>query len=371
MTYRNTERTQYYRSNPKNVFLYNKDYCSSTNSPRLNGRLRIRENQLTLKRHVFREAQGTMNWHLASQQPSYGNSFKLMVPSSPFAASLSTSMKSNVDYLAATRFYDKLSTLHINLAQVLAERQQTINLVANTAARLANAYRKIRRGHNPFTGTATTGKASEVWLEYAYGWTPLLGDVHAAMDIAQIAPPPIKVRSSARDVRSYPNSVFAETVYYNGAFKSVYEQEKVHKYSRSIKATVTVSDPSVVFASQLGLTNPALLTWELLPYSFVVDWFVPIGNWLQMQQALLGISLSQRSTTDTHIVVGSRKGTIIHLDKSKAKWAYGSNQGTFFQREKSRVLSVPSIPLPRVKNPLGVSHALSAIALLRQSFGRR
>jgi hypothetical protein len=39
----------------------------------------------------------------------------------------------------------------------------------------------------------------------------------------------------------------------------------------------------------LGLANPAALVWEALPLSFVFDWFVPVGNWLQGATAEAGL----------------------------------------------------------------------------------
>jgi hypothetical protein len=34
------------------------------------------------------------------------------------------------------------------------------------------------------------------------------------------------------------------------------------------------------FERQLGLLDPASVLWEITPYSFVVDWFVPFGTYL-------------------------------------------------------------------------------------------
>lgn len=273
-------------------------------------------------------------------------------------------------YKAATRFYSELSNININLAQVFAERQQTINLVANTASRLANAYRSFRRGRNPFTGTASSGSASSAWLEYTYGWTPLVSDVYAAMNIASIAPPPIKVRASARESVKVPLVPFREPLNFWNEFVVDYLYEETYDERVTVKAHVHVSDPSVVFASQLGLTNPALLAWELLPYSFVVDWFIPVGNWLQLQQSQLGLSLTATSTTRTLRRVGSFECSKTNIGSSGGGYLLGHEHGRFFQKRKERSLDLPAIPLPRPKNPLSVSHALSALALLRQSFGR-
>ena len=367
MTYRRKEITTRGTS-PSYVRLYDRDYVTSTNSPRVNGRLQICENTLTSDRRNYSELQGSYSYKLRNGTTSLRNPISLFdIAGEPSFGSFPTSMSANVDVLAASRFYTELSQIHINLAQVLAERQQTINLVASTATRIANAYKSLRRGHNPFTGSVSTSSASSAWLEYTYGWTPLLTDVHSAMGIASIHPPPIKVRSSARDQRTYPLSL-VRTLSPFGAFDIKYFREEVVTYQRTIKAHATVSDPSVVFASQLGLTNPALLTWELLPYSFVVDWFVPIGEWLQWQNSLMGISLSSPSTTSTSKRVGSVNAKVDNVRPNQAEWAYGSGEGRYFQRSKTRILSVPSIPLPRVKNPLSVSHALSALALMRQQF---
>lgn len=52
-----------------------------------------------------------------------------------------------------------------------------------------------------------------------------------------------------------------------------------------------------------GFVNLAEVAWELVPLSFVVDWFVPIGDWMASLSSLVGLSITDagysvaRSTT--------------------------------------------------------------------------
>jgi hypothetical protein len=50
-------------------------------------------------------------------------------------------------------------------------------------------------------------------------------------------------------------------------------------------------------ASRLGLINPASVAWELVPFSFVVDWFTGFGSYLDSFTELAGLSVSQEYST--------------------------------------------------------------------------
>lgn len=50
------------------------------------------------------------------------------------------------------------------------------------------------------------------------------------------------------------------------------------------KGTLTcrfkINNPDLLLPAKVGLTNPLSVAWELIPFSFVVDWFLPIGKYL-------------------------------------------------------------------------------------------
>lgn len=120
---------------------------------------------------------------------------------------------------------------------------------------------------------------------------------------------------------------------------------------------------------RFGLTNPLTTIWELVPLSFVGDWFFPIGEWLSH----LDTALRYEHVGGT---VGSRISEIRVL--RSVRYTYG-NMGCTFQDHERKLLDITrsvltGVPTPslngyKLKGPLeqSASHAVSAIALLQAS----
>lgn len=380
MTYR-TKKTLYRRQHRLRTDVYGRypqydpiivntkvSQMTSGNSPRVNGKLQLRQNTLS----SFWSNSNTPSQeftHAALSAYNYNGVFSAGCGPfrGPYALSAAITVPSvyltEATAQATSRFYLRVSNAKVNLAQAFAERQQTVNLIGSTARRLASYYRSFRRGRNPFTGERVNSKnAANLWLQYQYGWAPLVQDVYNVMTLKDHEPPPFIVTSRGREEITLLKNVITPTSYVvrNETFTTTM------RIDVTIRAAIRVVDPSVAFGNNLGLTNPSLLAWELLPYSFVVDWFIPIGNWLEMQNALMGLSLSDKSTTSTVTRYTYAEGRMTCGPASK--WASGSATASYFSKIKNRSLSIPSVPLPRLKNPVSVSHTISALALLRQAF---
>lgn len=374
MTYRNKTSTKTSRFKTPNwcsqqtssnlEIEYISDYLSSTNSSRVNGALALKEN--TLNRVLV---------HTNQEPVLVIPSEALWCPGRVNMPSLETlptppGLTANVYSNAASKFYEGLSNMKVNAAQVFAERQKTADLIANNARRIAQLYLSLKKGRNPFTGKGCNGAhASQLWLEHVYGWTPLVSDVYGAINLHKTNPPPFHY--SAKSSQTYSMKKKA-SVNYAGFTKVESEFDVSGSYRVKIKADVTVIDPVAAFATTLGLTNPAVLVWELLPYSFVVDWFVPVGTFLSSLTATAGLKLTNTSTTtgmvgfcytNTPKLVGYSSNT------GRLTASGGARSHKFVT--VNRVLTIPSVPLPRMKSPVSVTHALNAIALLGASFGRR
>jgi hypothetical protein len=132
-----------------------------------------------------------------------------------------------------------------------------------------------------------------VWLEYSYGWKPLVQDIYTAVNVVQRPFPFRTVRGKAHGkyALSVPYGNYTTHQYYWG----------ISHYSWDIRlllqANVSVSNWVAWRANELGLTNPLSVAWEVIPFSFAVDWFVPIGNYLQSLTDFVGLNLEDSFVT--------------------------------------------------------------------------
>lgn len=177
---------------------------------------------------------------------------------------------------------------------VLGELPRTLQLLLNPAKTLRrgigdylDSLKKRRPNRRGLSRAKFREKAiktvSDTWLEYVYGWLPLVSDIHdAAKALADqkynVNPPIMRLKAAAkfeksRHVTSYPQL-------YNNLGSYV---DYLNKGSVEVIYRVGVGDgPS---ALNEGLTKVGLdlrsfvpTLWELIPYSFVVDYFTNIGD---------------------------------------------------------------------------------------------
>lgn len=108
------------------------------------------------------------------------------------------------------------------------------------------------------------------FLEMRYAWEPTINDVfEAAKAFEMLSNGP---RSSYN--RATKRKRFNDTGVSNyGKHSRVIEVRRSYLYEFYEEMTA---------ARQLGLANPATVVWERLPWSFVFDWFIPIGTYLTL-----------------------------------------------------------------------------------------
>lgn len=265
-----------------------------------------------------------------------------------------------------------------NMGIALAESPQTFRMIALNLKRISVALNAVKHGRldqaaralgtSPsatYYGTTFRGRKaivggnrklvsediSSMWLEIQYGWRPLINDVYEAMKAfeAKTAPPrkSVVVASTSRSVTDQyttPGSLIFNT-----------KKSKI-----SIRVICELQEELSV-ARSLGLYNPAAILWEKVPWSFVVDWAIPIGTYLDVLGTIPHLSARFCSTykvkTESHGVGttdGYRDATVHCHSIELAR----------------RISTSLDVPLPRfqpLKKIASIGHTYNALALLHQA----
>jgi len=125
------------------------------------------------------------------------------------------------------------------------------------------------------------------YLELHFGWSPLIKDIHDAVEV--LSKPIVRVR--VRTKRGAWFHTYVSLASDNGNDRT-YGGDKYTTYQAiTLKADLEVSNPNLALASQCGVVNPLSIAWELVPFSFVVDWFVNVGDFLNTFTDFAGITL--------------------------------------------------------------------------------
>lgn len=239
-------------------------------------------------------------------------------------------------------------------------RLKGVNPAAHAAAKVE--MKKSSRALSHALKTKDAVKAdialSNGWLGLQYGWLPLLCDTKAAAEAlaerdGKAGNYVKEYRASSWDGRPPGYAPPAPFVLGDGG--------------RKISVRIIARLTSVSQATLFGITNPASLIWERLPWSFVFDWFIPIGDYLQRLNFVRAITGEYIVTTRTHIYrTGGNATWISGGIRTSITGASYSYEDVTFKRE---VLSSLSVPLPNVKGLSQIAsfrRALNAIALATQ-----
>lgn len=226
---------------------------------------------------------------------------------------------------------------------------------------VASRRTKSRRKAKTFTPTVTKvapfSAASKIWLELHFGWAPLVKDIYAVIDL--LTNSTLTGVATGKASKTIPWTYVKHT-YPSGA---KYSYQGVHKtrYRVLCQTDWRVVNPNLWLASRLGLVNPASIAWNLIPLSFLIDWFASVNQVLDEWSDFLGVETSNSFYTVTcrdavdSSVVAYYPGSITYF------YQRAQTKSVFIERK----LGIPNVrlgikPLKR----LSMSHSVTASALL-------
>jgi len=192
--------------------------------------------------------------------------------------------------------------------------------------------------------------SANLFLEGVFGWMPLVQDIiSAAKTLTGDNFPAGYISGSGRGVFSVPTSTLTpDTLTVTGGSIQLRS-----KYT----AQVSVQNPNVWLANQLGLLNPAVVAWDLIPWSWVVGMFVNLQSILESFTALYGLSVTDITRTDQSRIVSS---VVMENACPKHQSGYARLLASATDRYKARVkldgIPIPSLTLrmPKLSMKLGL-----------------
>jgi len=284
--------------------------------------------------------------------------------SSPFSATSTYANFKSVSNLN-NRSLSNLAERKMNLGETLAEAKGSFDTIAKRATQFYRMARALRRGDiysaarelgierkkakrikrkTARPGQSVSEAAASGYLELAFGWMPIVSDVYAATDI---------INNGLNKPGSNVRVVSAVSDTYTHVHKSS-TFEHIVKCRCRVMHNYAFAHPSAGHTmAQLGIDNPVATLYAIQPLSFVLDWFLPIGDFLEGFTARSGLG-----SGDSQVLYH----TVHTMKPNYSNYINGVLENKIVQR---RIISpLPSLPDFQVPDQLG--QAITALALIRQ-----
>jgi len=278
---------------------------------------------------------------------------------------------------ALSKFYDGIRRSEVSLDTSVGESRETLGMLNSIAQKFrTEKYRTLYKATQELSRALKKdprGTVASGWLGWHVGWKPFLQDLQNLFNhftTLQTQP-----HMDFVGVVKARGSCYEQKAWYDLYDKVAHKQEGLYRFELGCK--YRISDLTLFNQWQLGLTVRPSLAWELTTLSFVVDYWVNVGQYLQNLEASIlqngitivdGYKTSSYKISDTAIKRGSwappadpRNGGPPGLQ------IVGRDLGAYKEvthKNRELLLSFPSPVLPTFKIPRSAPQILTMAALL-------
>jgi len=279
---------------------------------------------------------------------------------------------------ADTKALNDLVPNAMNLGASLGEGSQTTKMFRDSGMQLIQSLLAAYHGNWAAVARILGLSKAQIlsgrfpankWLEYQYGWKPLMSDLYTAQQ---------KVHEDFENDRLVTGKATS------GASRTIatgrYGGNGLFKQEIGFKTGLVarVSRAGLQQANSWGLVNPLSIAWELVPFSFVVDWVMPIGNTLSALTATAGLEFVDGYRNYKEVgtfkqeypeVLDSYYGGTRKIESRGG--TFGTSQW-YFERWPLNSFPMPKVyvtsPFMNKDGELKTNRVLNALSLLRGLF---
>jgi len=294
------------------------------------------------KRRIVRSDTGKMEWDVTYYgNPAFTSSYEGHVALSAywhqsgfeyknFGGSIPSWSSENVlvtDALARAR------SKGFDVLTFMAEFRKTMNLVKQfrkrtlqRADRVSNHIERLSKGKRSQANLSPAAAFAETWLEARYGWRQIAFDLEAITEafykLKNSTSPLIRGYASETNVatNTYKTVSMSKTVRmyekyktgYSGGYAAYSHTQELHHETRAGVVLEALIDDITSF-------DPLVTGWEVVPFSFIIDWFFNIDRIIAAyspfaSEQLKGAWVSLKATTVNKTVVTPGNGGSSNFD---------------------------------------------------------
>jgi hypothetical protein len=255
------------------------------------------------------------------------------------------------------KIYSKVAKREVHIGNLIAERHQTLEMLASLYKRVGSLVTLKKGLFSSVVRYLKSPKslANDI-LAWKFGMEPLISEMASLIQYLEKdkSDPKIVVRCNSHEFVSFENSEMT----FDGRMEISYV----------VRFKVFNSGSRLV--NRFGLMNPLEILWEVTPWSFVVDWFIPIGSWIASEASVSGCTFD--SGTRKVYYKGVFRVKSPTLGRNPADNLLTENlwiECPFSGVLKSRTVlttAPESLEMLRFKDPWSISHLVETVALVTQ-----
>lgn len=274
------------------------------------------------------------------------------------SASLVIKEDANLLNAAISKLYETIrgsADLSIDIAEA-GQTKKMLSLSSQFVSAASLMRRKFR----------TLAVPASVWLTVTYGGRPLIQSIFELAEKSLY----LSANLARTKVRSRKNSVLENIpidvwVAAGGPISQRMKTVGSGKISYTHKVSF-LPERFIDTMSQFSSLNPLSIAWELLPYSFVADWFFDLGSYLRSMESslLLAPRFTGGYVSKLTVYEGSIQDTKFSQNMQYTQSEENLGRVRYSNFVRDLLLSAPTPNLPRFGADLGSSRLISAASLL-------
>jgi len=242
---------------------------------------------------------------------------------------------------------NKIKAISVNLGVTLAEYRKTQDMFEQFGLGVYGAWRAFRGKYKRKTSLNVCHIAAAELIT-SYGLEPLIGDLF----------------DSAMRLQNKLDENMVHRVMVTKKSQESFSDESPAGLAKT-RSLWTRSDRAIAYVkldannANFTLGNPAEIAWELVPFSFVIDWGIPIGDYLSSLDALSSVTAISGTLTTKTTCYGVGVGPINDgFDVTKQGFS------SYKSHERQVLTSIPMSELPEWSPSMGLRRMTHALSLL-------